>query len=507
MRIESDNYDILFSGKKRGILYFLIFVFTTICIIRNIYVGYTNQVLLGIITIFFLSQFIRWFFFSCEVKGNDIRIKELGKTTCFTKDSICGIYNMDFFGTLIEYERDKRVLIPSSKRVFLEKCSNNHFYFSQDVLMAKARKRGFILVRPNWMGILFRALFLYLFVGASLKIIIEGHTALQHESISASFVFDLIMILAFVLACILWVNASFTFINEEYIWQGLIFPRFRHKWDEVAYYIEDKHSVRGFTIHTVSLYFKDFSKFRIKTSIKTNMLNAEDLMFLIHLNNIQFGHTKDIKEVKERTKKVTDIFDVIGRLAPLGKEVLVYPLIILLFGIFPYFMYQSLTMSMLVGFIGAVILCFVSMGIISKENDELYQQIKVKTLFEEEFIIYGIIAINMQLFFLYHRIDICIEMTAFIVGIRLIKILWVMNKIKKGRYGYYMNGAVNTGLIFASSSAGALFYRNFNTESMSVSNFTILLLICTFIIEILIVVFCVDPTVAFIIKFWERKTN
>ena len=35
------------------------------------------------------------------------------------------------------------------------------------------------------------------------------------------------------------------------------------------YYIEDKHSVRGFTIHTVSLYFKDFSKFRIKTSIKT----------------------------------------------------------------------------------------------------------------------------------------------------------------------------------------------------------------------------------------------
>ncbi len=147
------------------------------------------------------------------------------------------------------------------------------------------------------------------------------------------------------------------------------------------------------------------------------------------------------------------------------------------------------------------------MGIISKENDELYQQIKVRTLFEEEFIIYGIIAINMQLLFLYHRIDICIEMTAFIVGIRLIKILWVMNKIKKGRYGYYMNGTVNTGLIFASSSAGALFYRNFNTESMSVSNFTILLLICTFIIEILIVVFCVDPTVACIIKFWERKTN
>jgi len=82
-----------------------------------------------------------------------------------------------------------------------------------------------------------------------------------------------------------WFNRSFVYISEDYIWQGLFFPRKRYSW-KVFDRAELKRSHhRGVSIDILKLYFKD-SKKKISISVEDDVLNTEDLFYLLKTNGI-----------------------------------------------------------------------------------------------------------------------------------------------------------------------------------------------------------------------------
>ncbi|MBQ7428640.1 MAG: hypothetical protein IJV29_03150 [Butyrivibrio sp.] len=231
-----------------------------------------------------IFQFARWFFYSFYTDDKVITIKKLGRCIEFEKAVVTSVYSIDFIGTIIEYD-DKKVIIPTGKRSFYENLSESGIGFSADVFFARMRKKGHITVRPKWYALLIRsflfALAFLFFIGGIIGIrqeIAKPHT---------DFLYLLLIFLYLILSVYImwWFNRSFVYISEDYIWQGLLFPRKRHSWKEFDRAKLKRSHHRGVCIDILKLYFKD-SKKKISIPVEDDVLNTEDLFYLLKTNGI-----------------------------------------------------------------------------------------------------------------------------------------------------------------------------------------------------------------------------
>lgn len=281
------------TGKIAGLIYLGIALFVVAMVVSYIRVdiiqkgmfyaiGYVKT--LSVVILLMLLQFVRWFFYSLDTDDKIITIKKLGRCTEFEKSAVTSIYSVDFVGTIIEYD-DKKAIIHTGKSTFLEKLSENSIHFSDDVIFARMRNKGHITVRPKWYALLFRffhfALAIIIIVGVIFSA--RDHVARAEYELSEIIMYCIFSILA--IAIIWWFNRSFVYINEEYIWQGLLFPREKYSWHDFNKAIFRDFHVRGLRIEILSLCFKD-SKKKIRISVEDFILNKEDLYYLLKLNGI-----------------------------------------------------------------------------------------------------------------------------------------------------------------------------------------------------------------------------
>ncbi|MCR4833261.1 MAG: hypothetical protein K5900_06770, partial [Butyrivibrio sp.] len=280
------------NGKAIGIIYLAIAMLCVAMVISYIRIDilgkgmdYWDLVKAFCVLIFILIfQFARWFFYSFYTDDKVITIKKLGRCIEFEKTAVTSVYSIDFIGTIIEYD-DKKVIIPTGKRSFYENLSESGIGFSADVFFARMRKMGHITVRPKWYALLIRfflfALAFLFFIGGIIGIrqeIAKPHT---------DFLYLLLIFLYLILSVYImwWFNRSFVYISEDYIWQGLFFPRKRYSWKEFDRAELKRSHHRGVCIDILKLYFKD-SKKKISISVEDDVLNTEDLFYLLKTNGI-----------------------------------------------------------------------------------------------------------------------------------------------------------------------------------------------------------------------------
>ncbi len=281
------------NGKTIGIIYLAIAMLCAAMVISYIRIDILdkgmyyvwNLVKAFCVLIFILIfQFARWFFYSFYTNDKVITIKKLGRCIEFEKAAVTSVYSIDFIGTIIEYD-DKKVIIPTGKRTFYENLSGSGIEFSADVFFARMRKMGHITVRPKWYALLIRfylfALAFLFFIGGIIEIrqeIAKPHT---------DFLYLLLIFLFLILSVYImwWFNRSFVYISEDYIWQGLFFPRKRYSWKEFDSAELKRSHHRGVSIDILKLYFKD-SKKKISISVEDYVLNTEDLFYLLKTNGI-----------------------------------------------------------------------------------------------------------------------------------------------------------------------------------------------------------------------------
>lgn len=281
------------NGKIIGIIYLAIAMLCVAMVISYIRIDILDKGMYSVwdlvkafcVLIFILIfQFVRWFFYSFYTDDKVITIKKLGRCIEFEKAAITSVYSIDFIGTIIEYD-DKKVIIPTGKRSFYEYLSESGIGFSDDVFFARMRKKGHITVRPKWYALLIRfflfALAFLFFIGGIREIrqeIAKPHT---------DFLYLLLIFLYLILSVYImwWFNRSFVYISEDYIWQGLFFPRKRYSWKEFDSAELKRSHHRGVCIDILKLYFKD-SKKKISISVEDDVLNTEDLFYLLKTNGI-----------------------------------------------------------------------------------------------------------------------------------------------------------------------------------------------------------------------------
>lgn len=281
------------NGKTIGIIYLAIAMLCVAMVISYIRIDILDKGMYYVwdlvkafcVLIFILIfQFARWFFYSFYTDDKVITIKKLGRCIEFEKAVVTSVYSIDFIGTIIEYD-DKKVIIPTGKRSFYEKLSESGIGFSADVFFARMRKMGHITVRPKWYALLIRfflfALAFLFFIGGIIGIrqeIAKPHT---------DFLYLLLIFLYLILSVYImwWFNRSFVYISEDYIWQGLFFPRKRYSWKEFDSAELKRSHHRGVCIDILKLYFKD-SKKKISISVEDDVLNTEDLFYLLKTNGI-----------------------------------------------------------------------------------------------------------------------------------------------------------------------------------------------------------------------------
>lgn len=281
------------TGKIVGLIYLGIALFVGAMVISYIRVDVIQKgmlyaieyvKILSVVILLMLLQFVRWFFYSLDTDDKVITIKELGRRTEFEKSAVTSIYSVDFVGTIIEHD-DKKAIIPTGKRTFLEKLSESRIHFSDDIIFARMRNKGHITVRPKWYALLFRffCFVLAIIIIAGVIFRLREYVAGSEYELSEIIMYCLFSILA--IAIIWWFNRSFVYINEEHIWQGLLFPREKYSWHDFNKAIFRDYHVRGLRIEILSLCFKD-SKKKIRISVEDYILNKEDLYYLLKLNGI-----------------------------------------------------------------------------------------------------------------------------------------------------------------------------------------------------------------------------
>ena len=185
-------------------------------------------------------------------------------------------------GTVIEHDKTKTI-IPTGKNTLYKELRCYNMYFSNVVLFAKARKRGHIVVKPKWYALIFRGVVMYFAVDMPWWLL---HN-LSDTQLNIGVVVDSFFLIVLGLLGVWWFNRSFVYINEEYIWQGLLFPKKKHKWDEFSYYGENEYRF----IDVIYLHYKDKKGF-MPISVEGRVLNTEDLFFLLNTHGINIKTEK-----------------------------------------------------------------------------------------------------------------------------------------------------------------------------------------------------------------------
>ncbi len=268
------------SGKLYGSIYLGLFLILAALEIYNIKYNYPKGLIicLGFVSIIFFIQFLRLFFYSFECDNKIITIKKLFKKYTFTKESVKSVYSVDIVGTVIEHDKTKTI-IPTGKNTLYEELRCYNMYFSNKILFAQARKRGHIVVKPKWYALIFRGVVLY-FAVDMLWWLLQN---LSDTQLDIGVVVYSFFVIVLGLLGVWWFNRSFVYINEEYIWQGLVFPRKKHRWDEFSYFKEYRYLD---FIDVIYLCYKDKKGVCMPISVENRVLNKEDLYFMLNSNGI-----------------------------------------------------------------------------------------------------------------------------------------------------------------------------------------------------------------------------
>jgi len=206
----------------------------------------------------------------------------------------------------------------------------------------------------------------------------------------------------------------------------------------------------------------------------------------------------------KNNKKLTNIFAVISRLPDVEFKHSFIPPLFLSCGFIPFIIDGIINKYFLVLAICIFILCPFVMLISSFEKEKEYKHIKMLTVIESELIIVLTITINLLIYYIFANLLINIAITLFFIALRIFKIHRLEKKIEDRTYGYNMDGRVNLSIIglasFIGARCGIAAYNSANTAIRSAYFLLILLLIG----NILLILFAVDPIVAFRIKRREK---
>lgn len=198
--------------------------------------------------------------------------------------------------------------------------------------------------------------------------------------------------------------------------------------------------------------------------------------------------------------KVTNIFEVINRLPEVKQKYALIPPIFIFLGFIPFFMSGIIEKYYFALAILTLVLCPIIMMIVSLEKDEECRRIKMLTVFEGELIVVIAITINLLIYFIFENFLFNLVINLFFVGLRIFKIHRLEKKIAQGTYGYNMDGKVNMFIIGFASYIGARCGIAANSATNPAIRSAYFMLILLLIGDVLLILFAVDPIVAWRIK-------
>jgi hypothetical protein len=202
--------------------------------------------------------------------------------------------------------------------------------------------------------------------------------------------------------------------------------------------------------------------------------------------------------------KVTDIFEVIKRLPDVNiKYSFISPLVFLC-GISPLLVNGNIDRKVLIVLAIITVLCPCLMLTALYEKNQEYRHIKMLTVFESELIVVLAMCFNILLYFVYSNYLINILITIILIALRLFKIHYLERKIKNGKYGYNMNGKMNATFIGLTSYVSARIGMGINNTENPAYRGAAYLGALLLIVEVLLILFAIDPIVAFRIKRREK---
>ena len=215
----------------------------------------------------------------------------------------------------------------------------------------------------------------------------------------------------------------------------------------------------------------------------------------------------------KRDNKVTDIFEVICRLAPVGiKHAFITPLMFLC-GLVPGMLVVKQSAAyvglMLLGTLIVCVISVIAMFIALREKDAIYMRVKTLFVFHEGIINSMTISSCISAYVLFKSSFAPIVIMAFYISLRVLKIYYLESKIRKGTYGYRMEETVKERIIVIIVVPilviGVRILLRANTlgdPTLSMAfNFLALWLLC----DLAMIIFGADPIVAIRIKLKEKN--
>lgn len=207
----------------------------------------------------------------------------------------------------------------------------------------------------------------------------------------------------------------------------------------------------------------------------------------------------------KNNKKVTNIFEVISRLPDVEFKHSFIPPLFLLCGFIPFIIDGIVNKFFIVLTICIFILCPFIMLISLFEKEKKYKHIKMLMVFESELIVVLTITINLLIYYIFANLLINIAITLLFIALRIFKIYRLEKKIEERTYGYNMDGKVNLSIIGLASYIGARCGISANNATNPAIKSAYFLLILLLIGNVLLILFAVDPIVAFRIKLREKN--
>lgn len=207
----------------------------------------------------------------------------------------------------------------------------------------------------------------------------------------------------------------------------------------------------------------------------------------------------------KQNSKVTDIFEVIRRLPDVNLKYSFISPFVFLCGLAPLIVSGNVDENILIVLAVVTVVCPVLMLVAFVEKDAEYKHIKMLTFFESELIITVTICFNILLYYVYRNILINALITILLVVLRVFKIHLLEKKIKDGTYGYVMNGKMNAVFIGLTSLISARIGMGINNSDNPAFRGAAYLGALLLILDVLLILFAVDPIVALRIKL--RKKN
>ena len=180
----------------------------------------------------------------------------------------------------------------------------------------------------------------------------------------------------------------------------------------------------------------------------------------------------------KQNSKVTDIFEVIRRLPDVNLKYSFISPFVFLCGLAPLIVSGNVDKNILIVLAVVTVVCPVLMLVAFVEKDAEYKHIKMLTFFESELIITVTICFNILLYYVYRNILINALITILLVVLR------VFTSLISARIGMGINNSDNPAFRGA-AYLGAL----------------------VLILDVLLILFAVDPIVALRIKLKEKNNE